>query len=278
MLAAKAEPNLELIFSKLENHSRIAVAVSGGSDSMALLRLLLQSTKSRIVRPQIFVLTVDHGLRAESSAEAQRVAAWCAALGVHHETLKWQGPKPASGIQAKARAARYALMTEWCLQHSVSVLLTAHTADDQAETVVMRRRRTQSALSLAGIWPTRDWNGIQILRPLLETPKTNLQLYLKNIGQEWIEDPSNHDRRYERVRIREELREGLASNGAIAALSQIEVKAAEQKSMAWLHACATVSALGLVSVGGDFNTLSELVADLVLCEILKTAAGEALPE
>ena len=251
MLAARAEPDLELIFSKLENHSRIAVAVSGGSDSMALLRLLAQWAKSRIGPLQIFALTVDHGLRAESSAEARRVAAWCAALGLHHETLRWEGPKPASGIQAKARTARYTLMTEWCLRNSVSVLLTAHTADDQAETVLMRQRRTQSALSLAGIWPTREWNGIQIVRPLLETPKSNLQRYLNDFGQEWIEDPSNHDRKYERVRIREELREGLASIGAIAALSQIEVKVAEQKSKAWLQACATVSTLGLVSVDGE---------------------------
>jgi tRNA(Ile)-lysidine synthase len=185
--------------------SGVAIAVSGGSDSMALLHLVLEWRRVLQGGPRLVALTVDHGLRAESAAEAQAVAEHCARFDIEHHTLQWEGEKPATGIQAKARAARYDLMTEWCRKNGVAVLLTAHTADDQAETVLMRSRRTKSAESLAGIWPERQWQGIRVLRPLLSIRRSELRRYLAAKGVRWIEDPSNENERFERVRARRQL-------------------------------------------------------------------------
>lgn len=174
----------------LSGVTRIAVAVSGGSDSMALLRLAALLPDG----PEVIALTIDHGLRDGSRAEADQVARWCAGLGIPHHILAWAGAKPATGIQAKAREARYDLLTRWCTAHCVSVLLTAHTLDDQAETVLMRKRRTASAASLAAIWPERPWNGVRLLRPLLAVRREALRNFLRGLGQGWLEDPATRTR------------------------------------------------------------------------------------
>ena len=176
----------------------MALAVSGGSDSMALLRLAAEWQG----QPRLTVLTVDHGLRPESAREALQVAEWAAQAGLAHVTLPWRSAKPRTGIQAKARAARYDLMSGWCRHNHVPVLLTAHTLDDQAETVLMRLARTTSLDSLAGIYRVSHWNGTELFRPLLDKKRDELRAYLSSIRQGWIEDPSNEDDRFERIRIR----------------------------------------------------------------------------
>jgi tRNA(Ile)-lysidine synthase len=207
VLAADTTRALTGIFDGLTGFSRVAVAVSGGSDSMALLRLVeLWHTQPNGPR-EIYALTVDHGLRPESADEAQQVARWCATLGIPHQVLKWLGDKPATGIQAKARQARYDVMSQWCRDAKVPVLMTAHTADDQAETVAMRRERTTSDRSLAAIWPENEWRGVKLLRPLLGERRESLRDYLNDIGQLWLEDPSNQNRTFERVRLRDSLLE-----------------------------------------------------------------------
>lgn len=175
---------------------------------MALLRLALEWRGALTGGPRLVALTVEHGLREGSADEAQAVAAQCARLGMEHHTLRWEGVKPLTGIQAKARAARYDLLTQWCREHGLAVLLTAHTADDQAETVLMRSRRTDSAESLAGIWPERPWKGVRVARPLLRERRQALRQYLAAIGQRWMEDPSNENERFERVRARRQLAGG----------------------------------------------------------------------
>ena len=192
----------EKLFAALRDERHIALAVSGGSDSMALLRLAELWAKNSV---KLSVLTVDHGLRPEAAAEAQQVAEWCAALSLDHQILRWEGAKPETGLQAKARIARYDLMCEWCISHGVNYLLTAHTLDDQAETVLMRQARTDTVESLAGIWETANWNGVKLLRPLLGQHKEELRAYLKSLGQPWIDDPSNEDVKFERVRVRKAL-------------------------------------------------------------------------
>jgi tRNA(Ile)-lysidine synthase len=196
---------LRQLFHGLAGTTGLAIAVSGGSDSMALLHLVLAWRDLMTEGPKLAALTVDHGLRAESAAEAETVAAHCAKLGIEHHTLRWEGVRPLTGIQAKARAARYDLVTEWCRRNGIPMLLTAHTAEDQAETVLMRARRTGSAESLAGIWPERRWQGIRVLRPLLSIRRLELRRYLAAQGVRWIEDPSNENERFERVRVRRQL-------------------------------------------------------------------------
>jgi tRNA(Ile)-lysidine synthase len=190
------------LFATLRGEQHIAVAVSGGSDSMALLRLAARWAKDSL---KISVLTVDHGLRPEAAAEASKVAAWCDGLALDHHTLRWEGVKPKTGLQARARVARYDLMSNWCKVNGVKFLLTGHTLDDQAETVLMRQARTDTAESLAGIWETADWAGVKLFRPLLGQSRADLREYLKSLGQLWIDDPSNLDTRFERVRVRQTL-------------------------------------------------------------------------
>jgi tRNA(Ile)-lysidine synthase len=192
----------EKLFAALRDERHVALAVSGGSDSMALLRLAAQWSKNSV---KISVLTVDHGLRPEAAAEARQVEEWCAALSLDHQILRWEGAKPKTGLQAKARAARYDLMRAWCVANGASFLVTGHTMDDQAETVLMRQARTDTAESLAGIWETANWNGVKLLRPLLGQQRAELRAYLKGIGQPWLDDPSNEDVKFERVRVRQAL-------------------------------------------------------------------------
>ncbi len=189
------------LFAPVANGGPLALAVSGGSDSVALMHVAAAWQQ----RPGLTVLTIDHGLRAESAAEAQQVHRWSAALGLQHIVLRWDGAKPATAIQAMARAARYDLMSNWCKAHGVAWLLTAHTLDDQAETVLMRLARTSSIDSLAGIPTVGRWDGVGLFRPLLSLRREALRAALLARGVPWIDDPSNADERFERVRIRQAL-------------------------------------------------------------------------
>lgn len=179
----------------------IAVAVSGGADSMALC--LLAGGWARALGVKLTALTVDHGLRKAAAEEARQVGDWLAARGIAHHILHWsEGPQCASRVQERARQARYALMTAWCRAHGAAQLLLAHHLEDQAETVLMRLRKQSGLMGLAGMAKVRDLDGVRVLRPLLDTPKARLRATLAAYGQDWIEDPSNADLRFERVRVR----------------------------------------------------------------------------
>lgn len=180
----------------------IAVGVSGGPDSLALALLLGDWAASRGGR--VLALTVDHGLRPESAVEAGRVAAWLAGRPrIEHHILRWDGAKPATGIQAKAREARHRLMTDWCRTQGARHLALAHHLGDQIETHLMRAAHGSGARGLAGMSALREMEGIRLLRPLLRVPKGRLIASLRQRRQDWIDDPSNRDRRFERVRLRE---------------------------------------------------------------------------
>ncbi|PWV95506.1 tRNA(Ile)-lysidine synthase [Hoeflea marina] len=158
-------------------------------------------------------LTVDHGLRAASAAEAAGVGVLCLRFGLAHETLAWTGPKPATGLQAAAREARYRLMEAAADRLGLVGVATGHTADDQAETVAMRRLRSADAAAagLAGIPPATLFDGrLWVLRPLLATRRDTIRQWLTRAGQGWIDDPSNADSRFERVRMRRQLSDGVA--------------------------------------------------------------------
>jgi tRNA(Ile)-lysidine synthase len=262
-----ADAKSDSVFASLKGLNRLALAVSGGSDSMAMLRMVLAWVPNDV---QVFVLTVDHGLRDGAAAEALQVAQWCAELGVSHQILKWDHVGVASGIQAKARVARYDLMAAWCVAQHVDVLLTAHTADDQAETVAMRQARTDSLKSLAGIWPERDWNGVRVLRPLLKMRRQDLRTFLRTVGQAWIEDPSNGDQRFERVRVRALLAGGL--NGLDAQADQAQELCLEEARRAdeWCSSNLHIHITGHVSV--ERASLLHLTAESLDLVILKLLA------
>lgn len=195
-------------FAPLLRHSCIALAVSGGADSTALLLLVASWRARRPDGPEIHILTVDHELRRESAAEARGVAALAGRLGLPCRILVWSGPKPASNRQAGARAARQALLVTAARELGAEALVLAHHLDDQAETFLIRLARGSGVYGLAamdGIAVWQDGEGglpLPVLRPLLAFAKERLVATCRAAGVSWCEDPSNDDVAYTRTRMR----------------------------------------------------------------------------
>ena len=187
----------------VEPGATVGVAVSGGPDSLALLLL------AAAARPnQIEAATVDHRLRPESRAEAAMVADQCERIGVRHAilTVEWPTP-PKSSLQARAREARYEMLGEWALASSLAVVATAHHADDQAETLLMRLARGAGIGGLGSVRARRPLvPGVQLVRPLLGWRKEELAALVAGACIEPVDDPSNRDPRHDRVRMREWLK------------------------------------------------------------------------
>ena len=181
----------------------VALAVSGGGDSTALMVLFADWLRQhgRVASAHV-VLTVDHRLRPESVREAEAVAAFAARSSFRHATLVCEAPKPHSGVQAAARAARYRLMSEHARAHGLASLLTAHTLDDQAETLLMRLARGSGLDGLTAMAPAMRMGGLRLVRPFLDVPKSRLLATLRQRAIPWIEDPSNQSPVYERTRLR----------------------------------------------------------------------------
>lgn len=180
--------------------ARLALAVSGGPDSLALLLLAQAALPGRIA-----AATVDHGLRAESADEAAAVAAICADLGVPHRTLPVQ--LDPGNVQAEARAARYAALAGWMEKEGLTALATAHHADDQAETLLLRLNRASGVAGLAGVRPLAPVPGtrLPLLRPLLDWRRADLAAIVVAAGLTAADDPSNRDDRFDRARLRKHL-------------------------------------------------------------------------
>lgn len=181
----------------------LGLAVSGGSDSLALLYLAADWARStgRALR----VVTVDHGLRPEAAAEAQYVAECSAQLGLSHTVLQWRGSDAQGNLMDQARQARYRLMAQWAAEHGVKSVLLAHTRDDQAETFLMRLSRGAGVDGLSAMRDSFVVQGCRFCRPLLGANRAVLREQLRQRGVAWVEDPSNQDDRFERVRARKAL-------------------------------------------------------------------------
>lgn len=186
-----------LIGRRVGPEQRLGIALSGGPDSMALADLAAD-----VWPRQVAAATVDHGLRAESASEAAMVAHWCAARGLPHTTLTPGRPITGS-LQAEARAARYALLDRWADAEGIDWLLTAHHADDQLETMLMRLNRASGLGGMAGIRGRRG----RVLRPLLGVRKRDLLDHVRARDVPFVTDPSNRDARFDRARLRARLEE-----------------------------------------------------------------------
>ncbi|MBB3236331.1 tRNA lysidine(34) synthetase TilS [Phyllobacterium endophyticum] len=225
--------------------SSVIVAVSGGSDSLALLHLLLAYRELKGLVPKIVAVTVDHGLRRESAEEARFVSKLCEDAGIAHQTLNWRGTKPDTGISAKARDARYDLLRKAARDAGTDVILTGHTLDDQIETFVMRSARTGAmgtGRGLAVMAPaTLLEREIWLIRPLLDIPREKLRNYLRQHNISWRDDPTNDDLKYERVRVRKALqsadRDGLEREIAQRAGARRELNSRVAQV---LSSCATI--------------------------------------
>lgn len=202
------DEDLTILMGGLRRFQRVVLAVSGGPDSMALLHLVARWRQLAVHGvPVIDVATVDHVLRPQSWAEAEWVASHAKALGLSHHILTWHDEKPRSGIQDAARAARYELLANFAASSNAApvAVVTAHTMDDQAETLLMRLARGSGVDGLSSMRSERTLNrvkGIFLLRPLLGQPKSRLLAEVEAHGGAYLDDPSNANEQFERVRLR----------------------------------------------------------------------------
>jgi tRNA(Ile)-lysidine synthase len=210
-LDAAAFARLMAPFEPFERAPVVAAAVSGGRDSMALALLAHDWARSR--GGKIVGLIVDHGLRAESAAEAAATREVLQGNGCEAVILRWSGAKPRSRVQEAARAARYRLLREECRRRGILHLLLGHHADDQAETVAMRAARQSGPDGLAGMAALLEQPEVRLLRPLLAVARAQLTATLVARDVAWIDDPSNNDPRFERARLRTRVRPSLPAGG-----------------------------------------------------------------
>jgi len=274
------------IFAGLERSAGLLLAVSGGPDSTALLALADRWRRTAGV--PVFVATVDHDLRACSRAEAEAVAALCAARGLPHAILTWTGDKPASGLPAAARAARYRLLGEHARKIGADTIVTGHHADDQAETVLMRLARGSGPAGLAGMarfsparWPGGE--GLTLARPLLGVAKADLVASCRAQGLTFFEDPTNADEAYRRPQLRR-LAALLAAEGlGRTELTRLAARAARAEQALAPAIEAMLAALPAVRVGQTFEASAEAVlalpeealVRLLLAEVARIGGGAA---
>ena len=205
--ATAAEPiassELGTLFGSFSGFGTIALAVSGGPDSLALMHLALDwRTQLTSERPHFIVLTLDHGLRPEAAQEAADVAAAAIAVGLPAQILTRSPHSSPTAIQETARADRYRLLVAAARSAGAKALATAHTLDDQAETLLMRLSRGSGIDGLSAMAPVTEIGGLTLLRPLLSVPKTRLEATLRARGIPWTVDPGNSNTFYERPRLR----------------------------------------------------------------------------
>ncbi|HEY5280223.1 MAG TPA: tRNA lysidine(34) synthetase TilS [Pseudolabrys sp.] len=195
------------LFEDLSSFPALVLAVSGGPDSTALLWLAARWRAGLTKGPALLAVTIDHGLRKEAAGEARAVAKLARKLGIAHRTLRWAGVKPKTGVPQAARVARYRLLANAARKAGAAAILTAHTLDDQAETVLIRMSRGSGLTGLAAMARISSVPGgtngtIQLVRPLLGIPKTRLIATLDAAAIPYADDPTNRDPRFTRARLR----------------------------------------------------------------------------
>ena len=260
---------------------KLGVAVSGGSDSVALLHLLYAMSQDS--GTELYVATVDHDLRRESRQEAEDVAARATELGLQHDILTWDSPLESGNLQGEARAARYHLLAEWASARGLQAVAVGHTADDQAETLVMRLRRASGVTGLSGMAVRHRRDGIELLRPLLRVHRQDLRTYLTNRQIAWIDDPSNRDTRFERVRVRDALKAleplGLTIDAltAVAANMRMADEALEHAMRVAAQELGQVQLGAVVLDRAGFHDLQDEVARRLLVAAVSHVSGADYP-
>ncbi len=256
---------------------RVAVGVSGGADSMALVLLLDAWVKS--LGGSVLGITVDHGLRNGSAREAAQVGAWLKDKAINHKIVRWQSdPTQTSAVQARARNARYELMADVCVDAGIKHLFVAHNMEDQAETFLMRLRRKSGLDGLGAMAKERKLdcnNNITLVRPLLSIAKVRLKDTLKTHSQPWLEDPSNSNTQFERVRTRKllsllEVHEGINPSrlvGAANAARTLRTRL-EQATTHFIEKHATDGNLGATIDANQFFAIPKEIKGRVLVRLI----------
>jgi tRNA(Ile)-lysidine synthase len=209
------------LFADWKRAPAIVLAVSGGPDSIALMWLAARWRRDLRRGPRLIAVTVDHGLRAEAAREARDVKRLARALDLPHRTLRWTGTKPNTGLPAAARSARYRLLAQAARQSRATHILTAHTRDDQAETLLMRLLRGSGIAGLAAMGRESERDGLLLARPFLNVSKSQLVATLKKAKLDFADDPSNRDTNFTRPRIREVMPVLAAEGGDARSLARL---------------------------------------------------------
>ncbi|MEN3793552.1 tRNA lysidine(34) synthetase TilS [Fulvimarina sp. MAC3] len=265
---------------------RLLIAVSGGADSLALLLLASGLPKSRF---DVSAATVDHGLRPEAPDEAAYVKEICALLGVPHETLVWQGWNGTGNLQASARAARYRLLADEAYRLGARIVLTAHHRTDQIETVLHALDRGDRPHRRAGMRPIRDYEpGLKLARPLLDERPERLRKTLFDAGIAAVDDPSNSDPRFARVRHRQNIAAMTAPE--IETILAVQREAAHHRNGSERKQADLMTAMlkegqldfdaetGSVALAyAGFRALSDDLAADLIARILRAVGGSARP-
>ena len=209
-----------------EQNPHIAVAVSGGADSLALVLLTNEWVQSN--GGSLTAITIDHDLRIDSKSEAEFVHAKLTTLGIAHHIIKWEHPNLKGNLQQEARNARYKLLTDFCNQQAILHLLIAHHKNDQIETFFLRLFRGSGLSGLTAMDKISHLNGVRILRPLLDLDKEELVSYLQSQNENWVEDPSNNNAKFDRIKVRnfinnqDFLEKSLFNNRIILAINNLK--------------------------------------------------------
>jgi tRNA(Ile)-lysidine synthase len=272
------------LFAGVAGEPAVGLAVSGGADSLALLVLARRWATSLGAPPRLQVYSVDHGLRPEARAEVEMVLAVAERLGVPARGLVWGGEKPLTGMQEAARAARYGLMGRAMAEDGIAVLLTGHHREDQAETVLMRLAHRSGLEGLKGMAATARVEGVRVHRPLLGVERAALRRVVEEAGLVPVEDPSNMDEHYERVRWRKAMPQlaalGLDSETlAIFAERMGEADhALGQMADGAFEAMVRIDGFGAARIERDpLLALSPALAVRVLARVLNIVGGRQKP-
>lgn len=274
---ALADRELASLFAALAGAQEIALAVSGGPDSLALLDTVARWRQARGGRPEVIVLTVDHRLQEGSEAIAERVLRIAEGLGLPARILVRDGPPPATGIEQAARAARYRLLLAACREEGATHLVLAHHRDDVAETFLMRLKRGSGVFGLAAMRPVLESGGIAIVRPFLDVPRTRLAATAAAAGLEPFADPMNDDPRFARTRIRRFLARSPVDPAVFATLAARFADLADAidaEATAFFAGHVAVDAFAVAYVKADaFATLPQPVRLRALARLLAAIGG-----
>lgn len=257
----------------------LGVALSGGGDSVALTLLLHDWAHPRGVT--LHAVTVDHGLRAGSLAEAEGAGRLCAGLGLSHDILTWAERAGRGNLMDEARRARHALISGWANARGIGAVALGHTFDDQAETVLMRLVRGSGVDGLSGMAAQRRADGLLWLRPLLAVPRGDLRAFLRARGVAWVNDPSNDDPRFDRVKARRVLAAlaplGLDAAGLVATAARMAAarSALGQAAADLSDALVTVDAAGDVLIDPAILVAAEDLRDRVIAQGVMALSGAA---
>lgn len=268
---------------KLPEGSRIIIALSGGSNSTALMHLAKDNIEQRHLPVTLIAATVDHELRITSGQEAETAGRAAATRGIEHHILHWTGEKPKTGIQNAARQARHRLLADLATRTGAIAVLTGHTHDDQIETILMRGARGKGP-GLAGIAPATLYTcKLWFMRPLLSSTRSSLRRYLEQRGSSWIDDPSNDNPGFERVAVRQKLAQDDNRQVVVAAaLASAQAASAERQAVSRGAARLLLANAAFVNdhflLGRAALTDDSVSLHALRCLLASTGGSDLLPD